>query len=50
MNGIEIATITLFHHFKNRLLNVSHLRNGVYVATVTCKGAKVWSEQVVVQR
>ncbi|HUM45836.1 MAG TPA: T9SS type A sorting domain-containing protein, partial [Chitinophagales bacterium] len=50
INGKIVASISLYHYFKNRLLNVSHLPVGVYLAIVTCKGEKVWSEQVVVQR
>ncbi|MBP9882699.1 MAG: T9SS type A sorting domain-containing protein [Chitinophagales bacterium] len=48
--GKRVGAISLFHYFKNRLLNVSNLPSGVYLATVSCKGERVWSEKVVVQR
>ena len=47
--GKRVGAISLFHYFKNRLLNVSELPSGVYLAAVSCKGEKVWSEKVVVQ-
>ena len=50
INGKQVASISLFHYFKNRLLNVSELPPGVYLAVVSCKGERVWSEKVVVQR
>ena len=48
--GKRVGAISLFHYFKNRLLNVSELPPGVYLAAVSCKGERVWSEKVVVQR
>ncbi|MBK6483877.1 MAG: T9SS type A sorting domain-containing protein [Chitinophagales bacterium] len=48
--GKKVGAISLFHYFKNRLLNVSELPPGVYLAAVSCKGERVWSEKVVVQR
>ena len=48
--GKRVEAISLFHYFKNRLLNVSELPPGVYLAAVSCKGERVWSEKVVVQR
>ena len=50
INGKHVASISLFHYFKNRLLNVSELPPGVYLAAVSCKGERVWSEKVLVQR
>ena len=50
INGKQVATVSLFHYFKNRLLNVSELPPGVYLAAVSCKGERVWSEKVMVQR
>ena len=50
INGKQVASVSLFHYFKNRLLNVSELPPGVYLAAVSCKGERVWSEKVVVQR
>ena len=48
--GKRVGAISLFHYFKNRLLNVSELPPGVYLAAVSCQGERVWSEKVVVQR
>ncbi len=50
INGKQVASVSLFHYFKNRLLNVSELPPGVYLAAVSCKGERVWSEKVVVLR
>jgi hypothetical protein len=50
MNGEQVAAISLFPYFKNRLLHVSHLPSGIYIAIVACKGEQIWSEKVVVQR
>ncbi len=50
VRGKQIASISLFHYFKNRLLNVSDLAAGVYLATVTCKAERIWSAKVIVQR
>ncbi|MBK9732779.1 MAG: T9SS type A sorting domain-containing protein [Chitinophagaceae bacterium] len=49
INGVRVASVSLFHYFKNRLMDVSQLPAGVYLATVSCKGERVWSENVVVQ-
>ncbi|MBK9732781.1 MAG: T9SS type A sorting domain-containing protein [Chitinophagaceae bacterium] len=49
INGVKVAFVSLFHYFKNRLLNVRGLSSGVYLASVTCEGKMVWSEKVVVQ-
>ncbi|MBK6481543.1 MAG: T9SS type A sorting domain-containing protein [Chitinophagaceae bacterium] len=35
--GKKVGAISLFHYFKNRLLNVSELPPGVYLAAVSCK-------------
>jgi hypothetical protein len=48
--GKRVGAISLFSYFKNRLLNVSNLPPGVYLAIITSNGEKVWSEKVVVQR
>ncbi len=48
INGKKVAETSLFHYFKNRLLNVSQLPAGVYLAVVTQNGEKMWSEKVVV--
>lgn len=48
VNGKKVAETSLFRYFKNRLLNVSQLPAGVYLAVVTENGEKVWSEKVVV--
>ena len=50
INGKLMTVASLYHYFKNRLLNVSELPPGVYVVAVSCKGERVWSEKVVVQR
>lgn len=50
LNGKVVASVTLYGYFKNRLLNVSGLPGGVYLAYITCNGEKVWSEKVVVAR
>ena len=50
INGKQVASVSLFHYFKNRLLNVSELPPGVYLAAVSCQGERVWSEKVMVQR
>jgi hypothetical protein len=44
----RVNAISLFHYFKNRLLNVSALAAGVYLAAVTEKGKRIWSEKVVI--
>jgi hypothetical protein len=46
--GNGVATISLFHYFKNRLLDVSDLASGTYLAVVKENGKRVWSEKVVV--
>lgn len=48
INGKKVACTSLFRYFKNRLLNLSHLPAGVYLAVVTQNGEKMWSEKVVV--
>lgn len=48
VNGRRVADVSLFNYFKNRLLNVSQLPAGVYLAVVTQNGEKMWSEKVVV--
>jgi hypothetical protein len=48
--GKRAAANSLFHYFKNRLVNVSGLPAGVYFATVTQKGKMIWSERVVITR
>ena len=50
INGHRVAAISLYHYFKNRLLNVSPLPAGVYLAEVTENGKRIWSEKVVVER
>jgi len=50
LNGKRVGAISLFHYFKNRLLNLSELPPGVYLAAVSCRGERVWSEKVMVQR
>lgn len=50
MNGEQVAAISLFPYFKSRVLNVSHLPSGIYIAIVACKGEQIWSEKVVVKR
>ena len=50
INGHRVAAMSLYHYFKNRLINVSALPAGVYLATVTENGKRVWSEKVVVER
>lgn len=50
INGHRVAAMSLYHYFKNRLLNVSSLPAGVYLGTVTENGKRVWSEKVVVER
>lgn len=49
INGKLVVSTSLFHYFKNRLINVSHLPNGVYLAVVLKNGENVWIEKVVVQ-
>jgi hypothetical protein len=46
--GKRMKAITLFPYFKNRLVNVSDLPSGIYLATVTRKGKNIWSEKVIV--
>jgi hypothetical protein len=48
MYGRQVRATSLFHYFKNRLINVSALPAGVYFATVQQKGKMIWSEKVVV--
>lgn len=47
--GKRVGAISLFHYFKNRLINVAELPSGIYLASVTCEGEKIWSEKVIVQ-
>lgn len=47
--GKRVGATSLFHYFKNRLINVSDLPTGFYLAVVTCNGEKIWSEKVIVQ-
>lgn len=47
--GKRVAATSLFHYFKNRLVNVGDLPVGVYLAVVTQNGEKMWSEKVVIQ-
>lgn len=49
INGRQMASLSLFHYFKNRMLNVSELSAGIYLGVVTCNGEKIWSEKVIVQ-
>jgi hypothetical protein len=48
VNGKRVAATSLYHYFKNRLIDVSNLRAGVYLATVTQNGKQVWSEKVII--
>ncbi|MBK9730652.1 MAG: T9SS type A sorting domain-containing protein [Chitinophagaceae bacterium] len=50
INGRKIGYVSLFYYFKNRLLNVRNLTDGVYFAVITCNEVKLWSEKIVVQR
>jgi hypothetical protein len=47
INGKRVAATSLYHYFKNRLIDVSNLPAGVYLATVTQNGKQVWSEKVI---
>ena len=49
INGKTVASVTLYHYFKNRLLDVSGLPGGIYFAHISCNGEKIWSEKVIVQ-
>ncbi len=46
--GKRVGAISLFHYFKNRLLDVSDLPPGIYFATVLQNGERIWSDKVVV--
>ena len=46
--GKKVAGVSLFRYYKNRLLNISQLPTGVYLAVVTQNGRTIWSEKVVV--
>jgi hypothetical protein len=46
-NGKRVVATSLYHYFKNRLIDVSNLPAGVYLATVMQNGKQVWSEKVV---
>jgi hypothetical protein len=48
VNGQRVAAASLYHYFRNRLIDVRELPAGVYFGSVTEKGKKVWSEKVVV--
>jgi hypothetical protein len=48
--GKRVAAVSLFHYFKNRLLDVSDLPSGTYLAVVKENEKKIWSEKVVVAR
>jgi hypothetical protein len=50
VNGRQIASMSLFHYFKNRLLDVSQFPAGVYLASVIQNGSRVWSEKLVIVR
>jgi hypothetical protein len=49
VSGKRVAATSLFYYFKNRLIEVRNLPAGIYLATVTQNGKRVWSEKVVVQ-
>ncbi|MEP7128818.1 MAG: T9SS type A sorting domain-containing protein [Chitinophagales bacterium] len=48
INGRRVAAVSLYHYFRNRLIEMNDLPAGVYLATVTQNGKQVWSEKVVV--
>ena len=48
INGKRVAATNLYHYFKNRLIDVSNLPAGVYLATVTQNGKQVWREKVII--
>jgi hypothetical protein len=48
INGKRVAATSLYHYFKNRLIDVSQFPAGIYLATVTESGRQIWSEKVVV--
>jgi len=48
INGKRVAATSLYHYFKNRLIDVSNLPAGVYLATVTQNGKQVWKEKAVI--
>jgi hypothetical protein len=50
INGKRVAATSLYHYFKNRLVDVSKLPAGVYLATVTQNGKQVWKEKVIIVR
>jgi hypothetical protein len=47
INGKRVAATSLYHYFKNRLIDVSNLPAGVYLATVTQNGKQVWREKII---
>jgi hypothetical protein len=48
INGKRVAATSLYHYFKNRLIDVSNLPAGVYLATVTQNERQVWKEKAVI--
>lgn len=50
MYGKRVEATSLFHYFRNRLINVGELPAGVYLASVTQNGKRMWSEIVVIER
>jgi hypothetical protein len=48
INGKRVAATSLYHYFKNRLIDVSNLPAGVYLATVTQNGKQVWNEKALI--
>lgn len=50
INGKPMATASLYHYFKNRLVDVSNLAAGVYLISITKNGKLLWSERMIVQK
>jgi hypothetical protein len=46
--GKRVGAISLFHYFKNRVLDISELPSGVYFAAVLQNGKRIWNDKVVV--
>lgn len=47
-NGAIVKSIMMYPYFKNRLIDVSDISSGMYVASVFQKGKKIWSDKIVV--
>ena len=49
LRGQRVYSLSLFHYFKNRVINVSDFPPGMYLGTIAQNGKQLWSDKIVIQ-